>query len=119
LKTILVVEDEANLRLLYGRELERDGYNIRCAGDGREAVEAVKQERPDLVVLDMRMPNMDGIEALGRILGVDNKIPIIIHTAYPYYKDNFMSWAADAYVVKSSDLSELKREMARLLAEPR
>jgi len=60
---------------------------------------------------------MDGVEALGRILSEDNQLPVILHTAYATYKDNFMTWSADAYVVKSSDRSELKDEIRRVLAQ--
>lgn len=67
------------------------------------------------MVLDIAMPGMDGIEALGRILGQDNTLPVILNTAYSSYKDNFMSWSADAYVVKSSDLTELKAEIRKAL----
>jgi CheY-like chemotaxis protein len=62
---------------------------------------------------------MDGIEALGRILADDKRIPVVLNTAYGTYKDNFMSWAADAYVVKSGDLNELKQTVRRLLTETR
>jgi CheY-like chemotaxis protein len=63
------------------------------------------------------MPGMDGIETLGRILSMDNELPVIIHTAYAQYKDNFMSWSADAYIVKSpSGLAELKAAIQRVLA---
>jgi CheY-like chemotaxis protein len=64
------------------------------------------------VILDISMPGMDGIEVLGKVLSVDNTIPVILNTAYANYKDNFLTWAADAYVVKSSDLGELKRAIA-------
>ena len=62
---------------------------------------------------------MDGLEVLGNIIGINNKIPIILNTAYPSYKDDFMSWAADAYVVKSSDLSELKEKIHDSLSKRR
>ncbi len=117
MKTLLIVEDDANQRLLYEKELTEDGYRVLLASDGRKAVDIVERENPDLVVLDIRMPGMDGIEALGRILDRKNKLPVIIHTAYPDYKDNFMSWAADAYIVKSSDLSELKSKIHEILGE--
>ena len=70
---------------------------------------------PDLVVLDIVMPGMDGIEILGRLLSHDNKLPVIFHTAYTGYQDNFMSWAADAYLIKSSDLTELKTRIRETL----
>ena len=115
MRKVLLVEDEANQRLLYGRELAEEGYEVIEAADGREAVERLEQVHPDVVVLDISMPGMDGIEVLGKILSRDNTIPVIIHTAYANYKDNFMTWSADAYVVKSSDLSELKTTLQEVL----
>ncbi len=67
--------------------------------------------------MDINLPLMDGIEAMGHILSKNKDIPIIINTAYSNYKDNFMSWAADAYIVKSSDLTELKNKIEELLAK--
>ncbi|HNX60479.1 MAG TPA: response regulator [Spirochaetota bacterium] len=113
---ILVVEDEQNQRELYAMELEEEGYEVEQAANGREAVESVKKNKYDLVILDIRMPEMDGIEALGKILSRDKKIPIIIYTAYSNYKSNFMTWTADAYVTKSSDLSELKDKIKEILS---
>jgi CheY-like chemotaxis protein len=75
----------------------------------------LEQGKPDLIVLDIVMPVMDGMEALGRIVGKERKIPIILNTSYPGYRDDFMSWAADAYVTKSSDLTQLKDTIKRLL----
>ena len=71
----------------------------------------------DVIVLDICMPGMDGIETLGQVLSRDNTIPVILHTAYSSYKDNFMTWSADAYVVKSSDLAELKAKLEEVLAK--
>ena len=112
---LLVVDDEANQGLLYEQELEDEGYDVVIARSGKEALEKVKGNSFDLVVLDIGMPEMDGLETLGRLLGIDNKIPVILCTAYPSYKDNFMSWAADAYVVKSMDLTELKEKIRESL----
>lgn len=114
---ILLVEDDAHQQLLFAEELREEGYDVVVAGGGTEALEIVNKVTPDLVVLDVAMPDMDGIEALGRILATNNRIPIILHTAYATYKDNFMAWSADAYVVKSSDLAELKSEIKRVLAK--
>jgi DNA-binding response OmpR family regulator len=74
------------------------------------------QSRPDLVVLDIKMPGMDGIEALGRILSRDNAIPVVLNSAYSSYQESFLSWSADAYVIKSSDLTELKSRIRTILA---
>lgn len=113
--TILLVEDDKNQRLLYEQELRQEGYEILAAIDGKDALEKVQEQLPDIVVMDINMPRMDGIEAMGRILSKNKKIPVIINTAYSNYKDNFMSWAADAYIVKSSDLSELKDKIKEVL----
>jgi len=115
--TILVVEDDEHQQLLYEEELKEEGYNVIVAGGAKEALEIAQRVAPDLVVLDIAMPGMDGIEALGRLLSENNRLPVILHTAYATYKDNFMTWSADAYVVKSSDLSELKAEIERALAK--
>jgi len=114
---LLIVDDEVNQGLLYEQELEDDGYEVDVVNSGAEALEMVKINPYDLVVLDIGMPEMDGLETLGRLLGIDNKIPVIIFTAYPSYKDNFMSWAADAYIVKSMDLTELKEKIKESLAK--
>jgi CheY-like chemotaxis protein len=115
--TILLVEDEPNQSRLYRMELEDEGYRVMSASDGKEALQAVEGERPDLVVLDLHMPGMDGVEALGRLLSTDSSLPVIIHSAYEGFKDNFMTWSADAYLVKSSNLDGLKQEIQRVLAE--
>ncbi|HOX08397.1 MAG TPA: response regulator [Planctomycetota bacterium] len=112
---LLVVEDDPNQRRLYEQELEDEGYTVCTAAGGKEALAEISKERPDLVIMDISMPGMDGIEALGKVLGVDNTIPVILNTAYANYKDNFLSWAADAYVVKSSDLTELKETIKSVI----
>jgi len=115
--TILLVEDDKNQRLLYEQELKHDGYEVVTASDGKEAIEKVQEQLPDIVIMDINMPKMDGIEAMGRILSKNKEVPVIINTAYSNYKDSFMSWAADAYIVKSSDLSELKNTIKEILTK--
>ena len=117
--TILIVEDDEHQQLLFREELSEEGYDVVVASSAQEALEIVEKVEPDAVVLDIAMPGMDGIEALGRLLAANNQLPVILHTAYATYKDNFMTWSADAYVVKSHDLSELKAELARVIAKRR
>ena len=112
---ILLIDDEENILMLYQQELLEDGYQVLTAQNAREGIDKIKAELFDLVVMDIRMPAMDGLEALGRILGLKKDIPVILNTAYSNYKDDFMSWAADAYVVKSSDLTQLKTTIREVL----
>jgi len=118
-KKILLVEDEEGLRFLYEEELKTEGYEVILAQNGKEAIRQLEEIRPDLIILDIVMPVMDGMEALGQIMGRERKIPIVLHTSYPGYREDFMSWAADAYVAKSSDLRELKETVRELLKKGR
>ncbi|MHB8066892.1 MAG: response regulator [Desulfobaccales bacterium] len=115
MKTILVADDEEAIRHLISEELIDEGYRVLTASNAREALKMVETEPLDLVILDIRMPGMDGLEALPRILGMKEGLPVILNSAYSQYKESFMSWAADAYVVKSSDLTELKQKIKELI----
>ena len=116
---ILIVEDDASQRLLYSEELKEQGYEPIAAKNGKEAMQILKKVKPDLIVLDIVMPVMDGMEALGRIIGRHKDIPIILYSSYPHYREDFMSWMADAYLTKSSDLTELKETVKDLLKKKR
>ncbi|MBI5251895.1 MAG: response regulator [Desulfomonile tiedjei] len=114
---ILVVDDEKHICELYRSELEDEGYIVSVAHSGQAALQMIESNLPDLIVLDIQMPGMDGIETLEKILGSDKGIPVILNTAYSHYKEDFTTWGADAYVVKSSDTSTLKQEIKRLLGD--
>lgn len=115
MKKILIVEDEEALCLLYKEELSQEGYDVMTVYDAEQALEVLNRERFDLIITDIRMPGRDGVELITQILGLRKGIPIIINTAYQSYKEDFMTWAADAYVVKSSSLLELKSKIKELL----
>ncbi len=117
MKHILVVDDELHIGELYKSELEDEGYAVTVATSGQEALESVEKDPPDLIILDIQMPGMDGIETLEKLIGRDIGIPVILNTAYSHYKDDFTTWGADAYVIKSSDTSKLKGEIKRLLGK--
>ena len=114
---LLVVDDEANIRLLYAQELSDEGYQVVTAANALEAVEKLESERFDLAVIDIKLKNESGIELLQRIVKERHTVPVILCTAFSCYKDDFSAWLADGYVVKSSDLQELKDEIARVLAK--
>ncbi len=115
--TILLVEDDKNQRLLYEQELGLEGYEIVTADDGKEALEKVQERQPNLIIMGINLPEEEGLDVIDRILSKNKDIPIIIYTAYSFYKDYFMSWMADAYIIKSSDLTELKNKIKELLTK--
>jgi len=114
-KKILVVEDEKSLCLLYKEELSKEGYKVKTVTDADSALRILKKEDFDLIITDIRMPEKNGIELITQIMGLRKDIPIIINTAYQSYKHDFMTWAADAYIVKTSSLEELKSKIKELI----
>ena len=114
---ILIVDDEESIHLLYREELEEEGYEVHSAMNGPEALELVEKINPDLVVLDINMPGMNGIEVLRKIKEKRPQLPVILCSAYPEYKQDFASWASDDYIVKSFDLTELKESIKHNLSK--
>ena len=115
MKKILVIDDEESIRELYRAELADEGYEVDLAADGREALRRLDAFRPDLVTLDIKMPGIDGIEVLRRIREKDATIPVILVSAFGEFKQDFNTWASDAYIVKSHDPTELKETVRKLL----
>jgi two-component system, response regulator, stage 0 sporulation protein F len=113
---LLVVDDEENLRELYRLELGEEGYEVNTAASAREATIMLSAAKYDVIVLDIKMPGMLGIELMHRIMAKDRLQPVILNTSYTSHRENFMAWAADAYVVKSFCTSELKRVIQDVLA---
>jgi len=111
---ILVVDDDEHILRLYKDELTEEGYEVVLAANGQEALELFHKEDPDLVTLDIRLPDIDGIQLLRQMKEKKPRLPIIMSTAYDY-RDDFSIWASEAYIVKSSDLNELKATIKRLL----
>ena len=116
MKKILVVDDEENIRLLYQEELEEEGYAVEVAAHGKEALDKLNTFRPDLITLDIKMPGMDGVETLQKIREAQRDLPVILCSAYGEYKQDLTTWASDAYVIKTSDLTELKDTIKTLLS---
>jgi DNA-binding response OmpR family regulator len=115
MKRIMIVDDEENIRFLYKEELEEEGFTVELAKNGQEALEKLPLFKPDLITLDIKMPEMDGIETLKRIREISTHLPIVMCSAYGEYKQDLTTWASDAYLVKCADLTELKATIRRLL----
>lgn len=118
---ILVVDDQPEMRWLLTRVLEGKGYRVSGASDGEEALHQIARDRPDLVVMDVIMPNMDGKEACRRIKAdPDNKdLPIILLTAPWSPMDEWLSLevsGADRFVSKPFDNMRLLEAIEELLA---
>jgi len=115
-KTILIADDDENARIMCERELREEGYITHSASSGLEALEFIKKNpQIDLVVLDIKMPSLTGIQVLQQLRGKKVKIPVILYSDYSAYRNDFASDLANANVVKSSDLTELKEKVKELL----
>ena len=112
---ILVVDDEEHIRLLYSEELSEVGYEVITAADGYKLAERIDKEKPDLIVLDIKMVDYNGLDLLQEIRNKFYNMPVILCTAYDTFKEDIKSIAADFYVIKSFDLTELKEKIAMAL----
>ena len=118
--SILVIDDEPTIAEVVGRYLERAGYSIRAAGDGREALELARAEPPDLVVLDLMLPGIGGLELLRR-LRERERVPVVILTAkdHPSERVTGLQLGADDYVVKPFSPAELVARVDAVLRRAR
>lgn len=117
-KKILAVDDEKHIVRLVQVNLERQGYEVVCAHDGKEALQKVEEERPDLVVLDVMMPYMDGFEVLQNMRRNPSTrdIPVIMLTAKAQDADVFKGWQSgvDCYLTKPFNPMELLSFVKRI-----
>jgi DNA-binding response OmpR family regulator len=118
-KKILVVDDNKASRIMLREELEANGYEVSEAADGAVGLEKARHTAPDLIVLDVMLPKMDGYKVCG-LLKADtryNKIPVIIFTAKVQESDKKLSaeMGANAYVAKPFDPDELLGKISELL----
>ncbi len=113
---LLVADDEENLREFYRLELEEEGYHVDTAANAGDVLKKLDSGRYDAIILDIQMPGMTGIDLLQKIVARDRRQRVILNTSYASYQDNYLAWQADAYVVKSSDSSELKQAVREVVA---
>ncbi len=112
---ILIVDDEEHIRFLYSEELSEAGYEVITADSGYKLMERIEDEKPDLIVLDIKMVDYNGLDLLQDIRNKFYNMPVVLCTAYDTFKEDMKSIAADFYVIKSFDLSELKSKIAMAL----
>ena len=117
---MLVVDDDASVRAMLGYLLQDEGYDVREAADGAEAITALTVEAPDCMVLDLMMPNVDGVQVLRarRERGFAPNTRVLVLTAKTDTKDAVWCWelGADEYLNKPVDPDKLAREIRQLLA---
>ncbi len=112
---ILHVEDDAPVRFLYKEVFEELGYEIVQANSAEEAFQILRKKRPDVIILDLKMPGMGGKGFLDKFHRMKMQIPIVVSTAYPYMALDTAALGADAYVVKSGDMAELVEQVGTLV----
>jgi DNA-binding response OmpR family regulator len=112
---LLVVDDETFIRMLYKKEFESDGYVVLTAATPDEAMTLMKSDRPDVVILDIELGDDNGLNMLNRLRQEYRDCAVILNTAYSTYKADFQSWLADAYLMKSSDMTPLKNQVRQLV----
>ena len=105
---ILILDDDYATRLLYQAELEDEGYSVTATGSCLNLWDQIKQFRPDLIILDIRLGEINGLDILLEIRDRYYDMPIILCSAYPTFRYDIKAIAADFFVIKSIDLSELK-----------
>lgn len=112
---IFIVDDEENIRLFYSEELKDEGYDVATAAEGYNLVERIREEKPDVVILDIKLAGHNGLDLLQEVRKEFYDLPVILCSAYSSFKGEMRTYSADTYVVKSSDLTELKKEIRKAL----
>jgi len=119
IKTILVVDDEKDICTVLSNSLSQEGYRVLTAHNGKMALQLTKKEKPDLILLDIKMPIMDGIEVLKKIKRIKRKPVVIMLTAYGTLETarKAMKLGAYDYITKPFDLFFLKSLVKEALGE--
>jgi DNA-binding NtrC family response regulator len=112
---IMIVDDEEHIRFLYSEELTDEGYEVVTADSGFQLLERIEAEKPDLIILDIKMVDYNGLDLLQDIRNKYYDLPVILCTAYDTFKEDMKSIAADFYVIKSFDLTDLKSKIKMAL----
>jgi DNA-binding response OmpR family regulator len=114
---ILVVDNESNLRLVYREVLGDGGYEVLEAESAKDTFDVLKREPIDLVVLDIKLRSESGLDVLQRIANEFSYLAVILCSAYVSFQNDYTSWLADSYIVKSSNPEELLNEVNKVLSK--
>ena len=116
-KRILLVDDNANVLAVLSDFLKSNGYTVCEARDAQRAIEVVKEELPDLALIDLRMPEMDGIKLMLSLRKTKPRLPVIIYSGYPSMNTAIeaLKNGADDYIAKPFSLDELKMGINQVL----
>lgn len=115
MKRVLIIDDDPSIQLLYQEELSEEGYDVIASEGEKGLLQLIAGSRPDIILLDIRLRGRNGLDLLQDIRNAFQRIPIILTTAYPAFELDPKSVAADAYVIKNSDLTELKQQIEKHL----
>ena len=113
---ILIVDNDATSLRTCVEDLQHEGYEVSTASTGAEALRFVAGQRPDAVVTEVCLPGMDGLDLMARVLEHERSIIVVLNCRSASHMRSFLSWAADAYVVKSSGNRELCKTLGQLLS---
>lgn len=116
---VLVVDDQKGVRRLLEELFKKEGYEVNVAVDGRDSIEKVKANTPDNVLMDMKMPNMNGLEASEEIIKYDRNIPIIMMTAYGEMEivQKALEVGVKKYITKPFDIIDLRNLVREVLEQ--
>ncbi|MFH1538847.1 MAG: sigma-54 dependent transcriptional regulator [bacterium] len=121
MSSVLIVDDDSQLRQSFEKLLSEEGYEVRTAPSGEDGLEVVRQKAPDLVVMDVRLPGMNGLETFGAIRGIEPKLPVIIMTAYGTTDTAIEATKMGAfdYILKPFDIPDILRLIKQALESGR
>lgn len=119
MKKLLIVDDQAGIRLLLDEVFKKEGYETVLAATGKEALLRVENDEPDCILLDMKMPGMNGDEVLRRVKSDRPNLPVVMMTAYDVIEssDSEAQFQADHYFTKPFDIHQVRHTINHLLRE--
>lgn len=116
MEKILIVDKDEHRCQLYAEELVRKGYSVACLTEGLRAIREIAVNPPDLLIVEAILPGVSGIEVVLKVKSSNPRLPVIIHTDWHLYKNNYLAWIADEFLIKSGDTNELVSAVRKLLA---